>query len=181
MRAVQLATVMCVALAVGWLLLRPTTGGEDALLVNRLWVERLPRDDKDMVLRLILVEEEGEQGGAVLVSSAWRIFVELFFFTLQGDQMRVELPQEGKHFNAKVRTWRCKGQAPEPFELCLEVRVARKKQLFYSREDWVIRPGERVPGTVALAPTAEALRGPSCVDCVEGGEELLLRSASTEP
>jgi hypothetical protein len=93
-----------------------------------------------MVGHLVLIEHPQGQFGAVGRSSQWRHFIEAFRWDLRGDELRLQFPQDRVEARVHARTWRCSGDAPRPFELCLEVRSGDRSRTFYSRDDWKIRP-----------------------------------------
>lgn len=107
-------------------------------VVNQVWVERLPENERDMIGHLALIQNRRMRIGVAGRSSQWRIFIEAFKWGLERDRLSLYFPQEEVKAQVKVRTWRCAGEAPDPFELCLEVSSGRRKATYYSREDWVI-------------------------------------------
>ncbi len=109
-------------------------------VVNQLWIERIPTDSRDMIGHLVLVRHQRGRIGGIGKSSQWRHFVELFQWGLEGNVLSVYFPQDDAKGKVKVRSWNCKGEAPEPFELCLELSTGRRAIRYYSREDWVIDP-----------------------------------------
>ncbi len=46
----------------------------------------------------------------------------------------------------KARTWKCGGQAPKPFDLCLDLAGNGKRFRYYSRTDWAINPRSQLEG-----------------------------------
>ncbi len=116
-------------------------------LVNQLWLERWPRDARDMVGHLVAIEHDGHRVGTSGRHSRWRVVSDAFVWGQQGDQVRARFPQTGQRVAFQVRTWKCAGEAPREFELCLELKGQHggKTQSFrfYSRKDWVIRPHDR--------------------------------------
>lgn len=115
--------------------------------VNQVWIERLPADQRDMIGHFVLVDHKQGRIGAIGKSSQWRHFFELFQWGLEGDRLSVFLPQDKVKAQLQVRTWKCAGEAPEPFELCMELTSGRKSAKFYSRTDWVIEPHD-VAGSI---------------------------------
>ncbi len=110
------------------------------LLTNQVWIDHMPTDQRDMINHLIVMKHPDGQFGAIGQSSTWRHMAEIFMWKLEGDQLAVYFPQESVRGRVRVKTWRCEGEAPEPFELCLELSNGRDKALMYSRDDWKIRP-----------------------------------------
>lgn len=109
-------------------------------LVNQVWIERMPETQRDMIGHLVLLDMPEGRVGAAGKSSQWRIMVELFQWGLEGNRLSLFFPQDRVKGHVDVRTWSCKGEAPKPFELCLEVSNGRRKAVFYSLEEWHIDP-----------------------------------------
>jgi hypothetical protein len=110
-------------------------------LVGQIWIERVPRDDRDQIHQLLLIEDKARgRLGVTGRSSRWRVRADLLQWRLQGTRLTVRYPQENQRLHFNVRTWRCGREAPSPFELCLELECNGRRARFYSREDWVVRP-----------------------------------------
>lgn len=117
-------------------------------LVNQLWIERRPVNDRDLVRSLVLVQQDRRRVGVAARASRWRLRADVLLWALEGDRLRARFPQDDRRLQARVRTWACEGEAPRPFELCLELRRNDRVLRLYSRKDWVVRPGARdQPGT----------------------------------
>lgn len=134
--------------------------------VNQVWIERLPTDQRDMISHFLLIKHPQGRIGGVGKSSQWRHFVELFQWGLEGERLSVYLPQEQQKAQLRVRTWECDGEAPDPFELCLELSSGKRSVTMYSRKDWVIEPKD-VAGSLA--------------DIAEDNPELASTLAAVEP
>ncbi|MBX7081086.1 MAG: hypothetical protein K1X88_17935 [Nannocystaceae bacterium] len=134
--------------------------------VNQVWIERLPTDQRDMISHFLLIKHPQGRIGGVGKSSQWRHFVELFQWGLEGERLSVYLPQEQQKAQLRVRTWECDGEAPDPFELCLELSSGKRSVTMYSRKDWVIEPKD-VAGSLA--------------DIAEDNPELASTLAAIEP
>lgn len=140
-------------------------------LSNQVWIDHAPRDERDLVRHLVLVERANRRLGVTGQASRWRLRQDLLVWNVEGDQLRVLLPQEGQRVTAQARTWRCEGQAPKPFELCLELKRGSQTLRLFSRRDWVVRPrGEGVAADVSwLEPAWEAALGiPAGVSYTDG-------------
>lgn len=119
-------------------------------VVNQIWIERAPQGPRDMIAHLVLLDmPEGRLGGTGK-SSQWRHFLEVFQWGLEGSRLSVFFPQERVKAQVHVRSWKCEGEAPEPFELCLEVSNGRRKAVFYSLEQWHIDPDRAEESLAAL-------------------------------
>lgn len=151
--------MMAGALFGAWQLGRIFFGGESGnkRLVNQLWIERMPRDPRDMVHGALLIEHEGRRFGVVGRSSRWRGHQDAFLWGMDGDELRTRFPQDGKRFRLQVAVRDCEGEAPRPFQLCLEARAGDRVLRFFSRKDWVVRPhGDSLPPEIAGAAPAWA-------------------------
>jgi hypothetical protein len=111
-------------------------------LTNQVWLERMPRDQRDIVRHFFLIDDKGNRIGSVGRASRWRIHTEMFLWGLDRDLLRTRFPQDGTLARFRVRTWKCAGDAPRPFDWCLEVSNDRRTLRFYSRDGWKIRPHE---------------------------------------
>jgi hypothetical protein len=146
-----------------WLLgcLFPADGGGVAV-ANQLWIERTPRHERDLVHHLALLEKNAQQRfGITGRSSRWRLEVDRVHWRWQKPgRLEVTFPQQQNHIHFDTRAWECKGEAPAPFELCLELSCDGKSVTFYSRKDWVIRPREELAEAVrsALPPLSQTLQ-----------------------
>jgi hypothetical protein len=139
-------------------------------VVNQVWIERIPADQRDMIRFVAFVKHPRGRIGVAGKGSQWRQFLEGFQWALEGDRMTVVFPQDRVRANLRVRSWECEGEAPDPFTLCLEVSQGDRKARFYSREDWVIEPhdADSLEAIAADLPgIAEALPNDGVVEVVE--------------
>jgi hypothetical protein len=140
-------------------------------LVNQLWLERMPRNPRDMVHAALLLEHENRRVGVVGRGSHWRGHQDAFLWSLDGDQLRARFPQDDKRYRLQVTVRDCEGNAPRPFQLCLEARVGDQVLRFFSRKDWVVRPhADPLPPDIApFAPAWSAAW--DAADGLEVGDE----------
>jgi hypothetical protein len=139
-------------------------------LVNQVWIERVPRDERDMFFHLIMVEHEDQRIGVAGRASNWRSHFDLFRWNVRGDVVNALFPQDNKRFSMKARTWACEGEAPRPFELCLELKGERQNIKLFSRREWVVRPGEAPPE--GLNAVASGLAAATAAPAGELPEEI---------
>lgn len=110
-------------------------------LANQVWIERMPRSERDMIGHLSFIKHpRAGRVGVAGRSSQWRHLIEVFFWKLNGNKLEVHMPQDEVRGELQARTWKCKGEAPDPFELCLELSARGRKTVFYSKKEWVIDP-----------------------------------------
>lgn len=128
-------------------------------VVNQVWIERMPNSQRDMIGHLLLVDHPEGKIGIAGKSSQWRHFIEGFVWKLHGKKLSVYFPQEEQRAELQVKSWRCEGEAPSPFELCLEISNGRRSARFYSRDDWKIDPKDAEDSLSALAEDSPELAG----------------------
>jgi hypothetical protein len=154
LRWVALAVGAIAAWQVGSHLIEYYRSGPDKL-INQLWVERMPASPRDMVWHFIAVEQDGHHIGALGRASRWRVHIDRFLWRQQADQITIVTPQSKCRSTLKARTWKCAGEAPKPFELCLELTGGGKSFRYYSRNDWSVRPRDQLDdGELAFATSA---------------------------
>ncbi len=139
-RPITVGAALLVAGAALWMAHRTDQASGARLLVNRVWVERMPEDSRDVFGKLLVLETPDGKFGVVGRSSTWTHHYEVFLWRLAGDRLTAFFPQHAVRDRVKVRTWACEGEAPEPFELCLEVSNDRGRARFYSMRAWEVRP-----------------------------------------
>ncbi len=128
-------------------------------VVNQVWIERAPEGPRDMIGHLVLVDVPDGRIGVAGRSSQWRHMIELFQWGLEGHRLSVFFPQQRTKGQLNVRSWRCEGEAPEPFELCLEISNGNRSAVFYSLEEWKIDPDRAEESLTELAQEHPQLAG----------------------
>ena len=93
-------------------------------LHNRVWAQRMPKSERDLVQYVIFARKRGMQLGSAQVASRWRSRADGFRWKARKGQIDLEFPQEQQKLRVSARTWRCKGKAPKPFTVCLELKRA---------------------------------------------------------
>lgn len=128
--------------------------------INQVWIDHVPRDDRDMIAHMVLIDHREGQFGAIGRSSQWRHMIDVFKWKLQGDRLGVFFPQDRTRGQVKLETWECAGEAPAPFELCLRLTSKNGESLvLYSREEWKIEPQAIDDSLEAIAEDTPALAG----------------------
>ncbi|MGE5180902.1 MAG: hypothetical protein ACM31C_02515 [Acidobacteriota bacterium] len=107
---------------------------ESRLLRDRIWVDHMPRNERDMVNVLVVMSEQPV--GVFNATSVWKGTYEGFRYEQSGDELRIVFPQTGDRDRVRVRARRCKEQG---MDYCLDVEGAsRGVKRYYSREGWDI-------------------------------------------
>jgi hypothetical protein len=112
-------------------------------LLNQVWVERLPVDDRDIVQHFVLIDHRQGKVGAFSRSSQWRASIEVIRWELNGSKLDMYFPQSRLRAYTTVKTWECEGEAPAPFELCMSMTDGKGgSRTLYSRKDWELKAGD---------------------------------------
>jgi len=134
-----LLVVLVVAVGIGGWRWRAAGDPEAAskLIANRIWLDHIPRNDKDTVQVFIALSEHS--AGVFNASSQWRGSYEVFRYEAQGGELRVVYPQTGKRETIHARATRCK---EKDMDYCLELEGAsRGVKRYYSCDGWEIDGG----------------------------------------
>lgn len=142
----------------------PADGPEpNVLLEDRLWIERLPETDTDMVMLFAAVKDDRQKVGTLAQASSWRVVADNFTYKLNGRRLQLRFPQHGVDVGLKANARACK--APEPFELCLDLATDDGgRARFYSRKDWKIAELEDADVAVPHVGTATVAGLPRLAD-----------------
>jgi hypothetical protein len=166
-----LLVVLGLGLSAWWLWHRGDDRRSVKRLVNQVWIERMPRHQRDMIWGGVLVEDGKDRVGVISHGSQWRVHADLLLWRLDGDVLRTRFPQDDRRYDLKARTWECEGKAPEPFQLCLELKRGDRVLRFFSRKDWEIGSKDLPPGLAGFVPDrAGALRAAGSQQVGEGPE-----------
>ena len=167
------ALVMLGLGVLGWMLWHRVFDGrrEVKWLVNQIWIERMPANERDMVWAGVLFQDGKDRAGVLAHGSQFRVHADVLMWRLEGDKLRTHFLQENKRYDFQARTWACEGRAPRPFELCLELKRGRQVLRFYSLNDWNIDSKELPAGLAGLIPQARGALSAAQGQTVEGPED----------
>lgn len=111
--------------------------------VNQLWIDHVPKDDRDMITHFVLIDHREGKFGAIGHSSQWRHMIDVFKWQLDGSTLGLYFPQDQARGEVTIATWECAGEAPAPFDLCMKMTNKQGRSwTLYSRDEWQIDPGE---------------------------------------
>jgi len=105
------------------------------LLLDRVWIDHLPKDDKDSVNSMIFIDRDGVRVGAISRASVWRRHMEVFRWDRKDGGLSLEFPQVNKTVPVKAEARAC-DEAPKPLDLCLDVTILKKTVRLYSKKSW---------------------------------------------
>ncbi len=104
------------------------------LLQDRVWIDHIPRNDRDMVNVFAMLTEEPV--GVFQAASAWRGNYEGFRYEVKGDEVRALFPQSGDKERWTATATKCDANG---MDYCLEISGAsRGVKKYYSRKGWEI-------------------------------------------
>ena len=109
-------------------------GSEPGLVLNRLWLDHLPKNAKDTVNVFVAVTEQPL--GVFQAASQWKGSFEIFTHEASGGELRLVFPQTGEKEKVKARAWKCKER---DMDYCLELAgSSRGVKRYHSRTGWEI-------------------------------------------
>jgi hypothetical protein len=122
-----------------------------SLTLDRIWIDHIPRNDRDMVQMFAAITEQ--PFGGFNATSQWKGSFELFRHETHGDQLRVVFPQTGERQTIRAKATRCNVNG---MDFCLELSgTSRGVKKYFSRKGWEI---EGVRSADDLRGRIEALR-----------------------
>lgn len=140
-------------------------------VTNRVWRDRNPKDGKDLTFHLVLLDKAKVRTGITASLSQWRYHVDRLRYRLKGSTLLIESPQDGQKATFEVKTWACKGEAPAPFDLCLQLKKSGRKLVLYSQAHGGFAQEDlRVIGLTQ--PSAQQLGDDEAEPNAQGGESL---------
>ena len=114
---------------------RHSATSDRALVRDRVWIDHMPRDQRETVNVFVMVSEQS--AGVFNAQSAWRGAYELFRFEQSGEEIRMVFPQTGDRDRVRATARRCDERG---FDFCLELSGAsRGVKRYFSREGWELR------------------------------------------
>ena len=109
-----------------------TDGGK--LVTDRLWIDHMPRGERDSVSVFIALTEEPI--GVFQAASRWQGQFELFKYELRGNELRAKFPQTNTAELIKTSAKKCDAKG---FDFCLELSGnSHGVQRYYSMKEWEI-------------------------------------------
>lgn len=112
---------------------RPST---ETLLANRPWLDHMPKNSRDMVSQLIFVDKDKKKLGAAMRASRWRQFAEIYQWKPTKNGVVIHLQQNDRRLWLQATVRECKGKAPKPFDLCLDIGLLGRGVTLYSKKNW---------------------------------------------
>ena len=113
---------------------------DEATLVNRIWVDHIPKNDRDVFHIFVAITEDPL--GIFQSTSQWKGEFELFRHETHGDEMRIHYPQTGERDKVTTKARRCN---EKDWDYCLEMKGAsRGVKKYYSMKGWEIDGADSV-------------------------------------
>lgn len=122
-----------------------------SIMKDRIWIDHMPRNERDMIDVLIVLEEHPV--GAFQKTSAWQGAFEAFRYEASGNEMRIFFPQSGDNEKLRVEARTCNERG---MDYCLEVSGSKRGATrYYSRKGWEIRSLGEVQKKLDALTTAD--------------------------
>jgi hypothetical protein len=133
----------------------PEAASEAGLVLDRIWIDHMPRNDKDMFHAFVAITEQ--PFGVFQETSQWKGNFELFNYEANGDELRIVYPQNNDRDKVKASATRC---TEKGMDFCLELKGnTRGVKRYYSMKGWEIdhaaRPEDvraRIESTIHVTP-----------------------------
>ena len=104
------------------------------LVTNRLWIDHMPRNERDTIQVFLTLDEEGV--GTFQQTSAWKGAYEVFRYEGHDGELRLVYPQTGDKETIKAKASACREAG---FDYCMEMSGGtRGVKRYYSMRDWEI-------------------------------------------
>lgn len=112
----------------------PAPKAAGVAVTDRLWIDHIPRNDKDVIQVFVAITEEPV--GVFQATSQWKGEFEFFRYEQHGSEMRMLFPQTGTKDRVQAIATECNRNG---MDYCLELKGAsRGVKRYYSREGWEI-------------------------------------------
>jgi hypothetical protein len=132
------------AVVYGGYRIRSTDPAHTVDVRDRVWVDHLPRNDRDTFNVFALLTQQPV--GVFQATSAWKGGFEAFRYEKQGSDVRAVYPQTGDREKFTVSECPCDVRG---MDYCLEVSGAsRGVKKYYSRKDWIIESTDQLESRV---------------------------------
>lgn len=104
------------------------------LVTNRLWIDHLPRGERDTIQVFAAITEEPI--GVFEAASRWKGEFEFFRYEQHGDELRIHFPQTNTKDKVRAKATECNRGG---MDYCLELEgSSRGVKKYYSRDGWEI-------------------------------------------
>jgi hypothetical protein len=108
--------------------------GDSKLALDRVWVDHLPRNDRDTFQVFLAITDEPL--GIFQAQSVWKGNFELFRYELAGNKLRLVFPQDNDRETVQVEARECH---EKDMDYCLELTgSSRGAKRYYSRKGWEV-------------------------------------------
>jgi len=115
----------------------PVAQDGEQLVLDRIWIDHIPRNDRDTVNVFAAISEE--PFGVFQAASSWKGAYELFRYEGKGNELKIHYPQSNDRETVKHKATRC---SENQMDFCLEMSGgSRGVKRYYSRKGWEIEHG----------------------------------------
>jgi hypothetical protein len=128
---------------------------DDKLVFDRLWVDHMPRNDKDTIQIFAAITDEPI--GIFQETSVWKGAFELFRYESHDGEIRMVFPQSNEKNKVKAKARACSDK--RDMDYCLELTgTNRGVKKYYSRKGWEIDGNhmqDRIESMLRALPTED--------------------------
>ncbi len=120
----------------------PTTQEHEKLLKDRVWIDHMPKNERDKLNVFVALTPRPRQGpqgpfGIFESVSMWEGHFEAFRYESQGEEMRIVFGQTGDKETLTVKASKCDVQG---MDYCLDISGnSRGVGRYYSKRGWEVR------------------------------------------
>ncbi len=112
----------------------PVVKTDATLTQDRIWIDHLPRNDRDTFQIFLALTEEPV--GIFQAASQWAGQYEIFRYEMNGEEIRFVFPQNGDREKATAKARECRDNG---HDYCLDISgTKRGVKKYYSRKGWEI-------------------------------------------
>jgi hypothetical protein len=127
-KTILILAVVSTCVFAGWRVLRggdsataPSDGDDEGLMLNRLWVDHMPKHERDTINVFAAITQDPI--GIFQTASVYKGQYELFTHETHRGEMRIVYPQNGERERVKTKSHRC---SKGGFDYCLEIKGASR-------------------------------------------------------
>ncbi|MEJ7600193.1 MAG: hypothetical protein WKG01_19955 [Kofleriaceae bacterium] len=107
---------------------------DDELVLDRVWIDHIPRHDKDVVQAFVALTEQ--PFGVFAAPSQWKGSYEVFRHETHAGELRIIYPQTNEREQVTSKARRC---TEKGMDYCLELEgSSRGVKRYYSKQGWEI-------------------------------------------
>jgi hypothetical protein len=122
-----------------------TPAAKPDIVLNRIWVDHMPKGEKDT--HRVFALWQPESFGVFADRNWWRVELERFRYEVNGNEVQAFWPLSGKRATLTIKAERCR---VDDWDFCLEIEGAPSGvKRYYSRLGWERKDRKSLDETLA--------------------------------